>query len=805
MDETTTDDATLNSAATNNAVAVNASAALNTGTGNTIAGKSCAQDRDATSATRFFGVETEYPIVELDADRQRLDPAQTADSLMCAIRGLVPHLRCSGKHDVFTANGSRVYVDTGLHPEVATPECSTPEEAVLFMRAGDRLLTHAARSIERDWAGRGKQVEAIVWKANVDHLTQATWGSHESYQHTAPQLLFSEHLISHLVTRIIYTGAGGFDNRAAAPRFVVSPRVSHLKHVVSNDSTHARGVFHTRDQSLAAPPNRRLHVLAGESLWSETADYLRIGTTALLVAQIDAGRRPQTGLDLESPLQALARIATDVSCTSTVKLVCSGAATAIAIQRRLLESVEVDLGADHLPSWAPSVCARWRDVLDRLETSPETLVGVLDWPTKLAILKRQCAADGLKWTFSGETAGGMPPNTSVRYHHASEADEIARLLETDLQFTRLDDSGIFAALDRENALSHRIVSTVAVENSVREPPRTGRARIRAACVKRLANKGSAISCNWDRIVDRKSNQVLHLSDPFQSDGEQWTELPPALKRSSRDVDPVIAPIARELDARRPRQALARMHALLSGGTPISPETGHFCIRVIDRFVPYFPVPVLRHGGATVSPVASALFENEVCQNNYALLEGAGTLCYRAHEADGRYDRAAQIIKRLLARARDENDDRQIAALTNNLGYEHLLVHQWPVAENLFERALTNFQDIGWQRDATNTRANLLECRFSLLHPVHWDTLLPTLRDVNRALMANGDWRARKTLRLLARFAEHRGRQLSARGWMRRALAASEGSPTQLRDWDRTYLQKLETDSTPSDLLGIDTF
>ena len=144
-----------------------------------------AQNRDGSSATRFFGVETEYPVVELDADHKRLDPARSAAALMRRVKKLVTHLRCTGDLDVFTANGSRVYVDVGSHPEVATPECSTPEEAVIFTRAGDRLLARAARAMERAWQSRGKEVETIVWKANVDHRTKATWGSHESYLHGA--------------------------------------------------------------------------------------------------------------------------------------------------------------------------------------------------------------------------------------------------------------------------------------------------------------------------------------------------------------------------------------------------------------------------------------------------------------------------------------------------------------------------------------------------------------------------------------------------------------------------------------------
>jgi proteasome accessory factor A len=750
-----------------------------------------AQNCGGLPATRVFGVETEYPIVELDADHRRLDPAASVETLMRTIKELVPHLHCTGNHDVFTVNGSRVYVDVGLHPEVATAECSTPEEAVLFTRAGDRLLARAARIMERAWARQGKEVETVVWKANVDHYTKATWGSHESYLHEAPQSVFANQLTSHLVTRMIYTGAGGFDNCASALRFVISPRASHLEHTISGESTHGRGVFHTRNEPLAASPNRRLHVLAGESLWSETADYLRIGTTALLVAQIDAGRRPQTDLDLAYPMQALATIAADVSCKATVKLCPPGALTAIAVQRRLLESVEADLGADHLPSWAASVCERWRDVLDRLEVSPSSLVGVLDWPTKLAMLGRQCEAEGLAWTFSGETAGGRPRNVSTGPHRAGETEIAARLRETDLRFTRLDDSGIFAALDREGALAHRIVSTDAIERAIHEPPSTGRARIRAAWVERLASKGPAISCNWDRIIDHESSKVLHLADPFQCEGGQWVPLPAATMGSSRNVDPLIVPIALAVSARAPREALRQMRVLLAGAEPLALSVCQYCAGVIERLVPLVPVPVLRRGGATAGPVLAALFGCAASHQDYSLQQRVGLLLYRYYEARGRYDRAAQVIEGLLARVRDEGDSGNVAVLTNNLGYEHMLAGRCETAEDLFQSAIALFEQGGRQHDAMNARANLLECRFARTRPERWHALLPTLKEVNRALMTNRDWRARKTLRLLARFAEHRGRPRAARGWVRRGIAVTQGVPTQLRKWDRAYLQALE--------------
>lgn len=91
--------------------------------------------------------------------------------------------------------------------------------------------------------------------------------------------------------------------------------------------------------------------------------------------------------------------------------------------------------------------------------------------------------------------------------------------------TILDERGIFAALDQESALAHRIVSADDIERALHQPPSTGRARIRAAWVDRLARKGSAISCNGDRIVNQENNKTLDLGDPFQSEGERWTLLP----------------------------------------------------------------------------------------------------------------------------------------------------------------------------------------------------------------------------------------------------------------------------------------
>jgi len=736
--------------------------------------------------TRVFGIETEYGFAALGADGERLDQDAVLAAFMGRVRELVPHLYHSGVNDLFTSNGSRVYLDAGSHPEVATPECSTPEEAVAYTRAGDRLLIQAAQTIDHEWSG--EKVEVVLWKANVDHATHATWASHESYLHRAPQSHFAQQLMSHLVSRVVYTGAGGFDNRWSGLRFVLSPRVYHLEQVISGASTYERGIFHTRNESLAASPNRRLHVLAGESLWSETADYLRVGTTALLVAMIDAGRRPQQGLELESPLEAISTFAADVTCRVTAALKTSGALTACAIQRRLLECVEDELGTGYMPLWAAAVCRLWRSVLDRLESHPDSLIGVLDWPTKLAVLRHQCQREGQKWHFSSETDSGCRSDEPVR--RPCKDQVAAKLLETDMRFNRLDESGIFTVLDRDGALDHRILSDGAIEQALHQPPATGRARVRASAVTQLTDKGRDIVCNWEKIVDDENDLVLDLGDPFQSEGGEWKAASCTNSISYFNEDSTIEPIREAFNEDNLPEALCRMSALLNDSEPFSISLCRYCVDMIDSLVPAAPVPLIPGGDALGSVLERLLYQARTLEES-SLEHRAGWLLYRFHEANGRYEIAIQLIEQLLDRAREAGDHNLVATLSNNLGYEYFLNRQWAEAKILFEQTIEMLEHGSNNLSVANSRASLLECHFASVDADHWIEFLPALVETNLVLVTGRDWRARKTLRLLARFADHRGRWSAARGWARRAVNASKGVKTQLHKWDREYLRGLE--------------
>jgi hypothetical protein len=172
--------------------------------------------------------------------------------------------------------------------------------------------------------------QVVLTRCNVCYSpnSRSTWGSHENYccnawrggkhgHRVAPSDL-SEDLIPHLVSRVIYTGAGGFNNRSPGIEFMISPRVAHLVQVTSTESTAARGIFHTKDESLSSDGYRRLHVHCGESLCSQTALWLKTAITTLVVALTEAGLRPCRAIMLTNPLEVMQRFAADTTCTASV-------------------------------------------------------------------------------------------------------------------------------------------------------------------------------------------------------------------------------------------------------------------------------------------------------------------------------------------------------------------------------------------------------------------------------------------------------------------------------------------------------
>ena len=264
---------------------------------------------------RLFGLETEYAMVPVGCQRVAVDRDRLIARLAERANDTLPSLPDGTGHGVFLGNGARFYIDCGHHPEMTTPEVANPWDAVRYVLAGERIL-------ERLFDGAGSGADGLpsvlLFKGNVDYDTRATWGCHESIMHRVDPALLPAQLIPHLVSRIVFTGAGGFDPLSPGLEFMLSPRAVFLEHEVSGESTSGRGIFHTKNETLCKEGYQRLHILCGESLCSQTAMWLRTATTVLVVALIEGGAEPGSGVELSAPLDALRTVAGDSTCRAAL-------------------------------------------------------------------------------------------------------------------------------------------------------------------------------------------------------------------------------------------------------------------------------------------------------------------------------------------------------------------------------------------------------------------------------------------------------------------------------------------------------
>jgi len=183
-------------------------------------------------ADRLFGVETEYAITGMSPDGA-MDREPILQRLMAhAGRQLVqlPDLNSSG--GFFLGNGSRFYVDCGNHPEICTPECVDPRDAVRYIEAGH---AHSApRGLPRSPPPARREPKSCCFRCNVDYSGNQTPGAATRVICTASRKTLSQpQIIPHLVTRLIYTGAGGFNPLSRGLEFSLAPRMAHFRRLVT--------------------------------------------------------------------------------------------------------------------------------------------------------------------------------------------------------------------------------------------------------------------------------------------------------------------------------------------------------------------------------------------------------------------------------------------------------------------------------------------------------------------------------------------------------------------------------------------
>ncbi|MDU5268090.1 MAG: proteasome accessory factor PafA2 family protein, partial [Varibaculum cambriense] len=112
---------------------------------------------------RIFGIETEYGITcAAPEGRPPLDAEQAARRLF------MPVVNRHRSSNVFLANGGRLYLDVGSHPEYATAECDYLADLLAQDRAGQEIFSDLVTTTNQQLAADGINGQIHLLKNNRD-------------------------------------------------------------------------------------------------------------------------------------------------------------------------------------------------------------------------------------------------------------------------------------------------------------------------------------------------------------------------------------------------------------------------------------------------------------------------------------------------------------------------------------------------------------------------------------------------------------------------------------------------------------
>lgn len=376
-------------------------------------------------------------------------------------------------------NGARYYVDHA-HPEYSTPECATVYDAILHDRAGEVVLARSVTAASR-YLPPGQSL--VVLKNNSDGKGNS-YGTHENYlmDRSVPFGRIVENVMPHFVSRQIFSGAGKVGCEVTTGptpdvAFQLTQRADFFEEEVGLETTLKRPIVNTRDEPHCdAQRYRRLHVIVGDANLSEVANFLKVGTTALVLAMIedDWFDRGARSLHLRSAVPAMRHVSWDLTLRAPIELRDGRSMTSLDLQWEHLDlarkyAEERGLEAVGGPEVGHEILDRWEQVLTGLEADPMTLAAQLDWVAKYRVIDGYRQRHGLAWNDP-------------------------KLAAMDLQYHDVrPERSLHARLGME-----RLLDPEAVDRAVTEPPETTRAYFRGKCLQRWSSQVAA--ANWDSVV-----------------------------------------------------------------------------------------------------------------------------------------------------------------------------------------------------------------------------------------------------------------------------------------------------------------
>ena len=304
-------------------------------------------------------------------------------------------------------------------------------------------------------------------------------------------------MLSFFISRTILGGAGMLDGDG---RFLLADKAPAINGMLGYG-----GFFHGRPllllggfyktltlEAMFAPheffdlfANRqRLQIGIGDSNLCQAAEWLRVGTTMLVLDCLEAGELPETPRILR-PVQALRTVCADTELVHALDTN-QGPCTALQLQRFYCGACRRFLSRrSDAPTEAWQLLQLWEKTLDALEAHPRSLVGTLDWVTKRYLLEN--APKTVSWEM---------------------------LKKIDLKYHELSPEGYHRILCREADMGTTIVSEAEIERAMRLPPADTPASMRGRLIREFLSGDEPLAVNWKmvRIGHGIGSRTFRLAD-----------------------------------------------------------------------------------------------------------------------------------------------------------------------------------------------------------------------------------------------------------------------------------------------------
>jgi hypothetical protein len=454
------------------------------------------------------------------------------------------------RNDGFLRNGSRVYICTGGHLELATPECRNAFEVLKYDKAAELYMQIGVEKANERYRKKLKEkgnARIQCWKANVEIDKRYSRGTHESYMVERKKFVGKENLlIPFLVLRKIFFGAGGFVAEKEGIRYVISPKAMVSKRVIT-ESPSQWPILSTRDEPLGAKDTYRVHVTSGEGVRSEVTRLLNNALTSYVIDAIETEKITHVE-DIWNPLLTFKELSANTEGDWRIKLMNGRTESAIDyLMAHYLVAIEELFEEREVSNWDKYVLDTFKKLCDKLEQGlleDPYVMRRLEWVMKLWVIRNEI--DDFEYV---QTEKGRFDYRSVYMMD----DRVEKEIAASFDFTNLCDYDLYERLVDKMGIE-RVLMEEEVGEALLFPPKGSRAELRV----RLALEFDNVALSWNKItINREPKVKIDVSRPT---GEEYARLFERYPDLARMPSAVVVFLRERRRGEATRQVLVRLLA-----------------------------------------------------------------------------------------------------------------------------------------------------------------------------------------------------------------------------------------------------